>query len=68
MLSQCCECKKVRQGSRWVKLKNSDLESIKVSHTYCPECAKQVMIELNIGNDTKSVNYSGSLTENFETA
>ena len=43
MTVQCCKCKKIRVGSRWVALYGPLLGE--ASHTYCPTCADEFHIE-----------------------
>ena len=45
MLVMCCVCKKVRRGDRWVEAGPVD-GSIPVSHTYCPDCADDVIVDM----------------------
>jgi hypothetical protein len=43
MITQCCECKKVRQGDRWVAPSKPVPTGESVSHGYCPVCAKKAL-------------------------
>jgi|GEM_PF-3677635 len=44
---QCCVCGKVRCNTNWIYLSKKELESSKISHTYCPECARAEMKKIN---------------------
>jgi len=46
MIVQCCQCKKVRKGNRWVKASGSELVGRCVSHGYCPTCAARVFAQI----------------------
>ena len=46
MRVQCCVCKKVRRGATWIRVTESTLSGARVSHGYCPKCAKQAFEEL----------------------
>lgn len=39
MTVQCCVCKKIRKGARWVKPQKVALVKHDISHGYCPKCA-----------------------------
>lgn len=41
MSIQCCVCKKVHEKGEWHHA--SPAKNSKVSHTYCPECLREVM-------------------------
>jgi hypothetical protein len=43
MITQCCACKKVRKGDRWTSAVESLPMDARVSHGYCPECAKKAI-------------------------
>ena len=46
MQVQCCVCKKVGNGGRWVSVNEGELPSRNVSHGYCPKCAEAAFAEL----------------------
>ena len=43
---QCCVCKKIRNGDRWVSVQKKDLPSRSISHGYCPKCADAAFAEI----------------------
>lgn len=43
---QCCVCKKLRHGSRWVPVADSQLDYDGISHGYCPKCAAKAFEEI----------------------
>jgi len=46
MMIQCCLCKKVLKGRRWVEADKVDVPEHRVSHGYCPVCAAEVFAEI----------------------
>jgi uncharacterized protein YlaI len=46
MVTQCCQCQRIRQEDRWVTLQESPLAGEPVSHSYCPHCATRLMCEI----------------------
>jgi len=46
MVVQCCMCKKVRRGTRWLQVVDAGLLAEGVSHGYCPVCAAKAYAEL----------------------
>ena len=50
MIVQCCVCSNVKNGDKWV----IPLAEVKgeISHTYCPECAKEVRTTVRPGKRT----------------
>jgi len=45
MLVVCCKCKRMRFGEKWSDIKH--IEGGPVSHTYCPDCAAEAMVEID---------------------
>ena len=43
MITQCCECRKIREGKRWVGPPTALPKGERVSHGYCPVCAKAAL-------------------------
>lgn len=43
MIRQCCECRKVCQDGRWVTEPARLPKGERVSHGYCPTCAKAAL-------------------------
>jgi len=39
MITQCCQCRRVRQEGAWIEPSESMLNNARVSHGYCPDCA-----------------------------
>jgi hypothetical protein len=46
MIVQCCSCKKIRKGSRWITMRTLPETPMRISHGYCPECAAKVYAEI----------------------
>jgi len=46
MVSQCCQCQRIRQGDRWVAPQESLSSDEPVSHSYCPHCATEFQREI----------------------
>ena len=46
MVIQCCQCKKLRKGKRWVKAAGTHLAGQRVSHGYCPTCAAKAFAQI----------------------
>jgi hypothetical protein len=47
----CCVCKRVRsKNGRWYRRRNIP-ESVSISHTYCPTCARKAMDAINVANE-----------------
>lgn len=53
MKVQCCVCKCVREGERWVAKRPADLEAQTFSHGYCPDCAAKAFDEIRRLNHAK---------------
>gem|GEM_PF-3139496 len=47
MLVQCCVCKKIRKGKRWVDITSPLSACCHISHGYCPVCAEAAFAELH---------------------
>ena len=45
MIVICCKCRRIRYGGEWTEAKH--VEGGPVSHTYCPPCAEEAMVEIN---------------------
>ena len=46
MVIQCCQCKKLRKGKRWVKAAGANMAGRRVSHGYCPTCAAKAFAQI----------------------
>lgn len=46
MMVQCCVCKKVKSGHRWVDVIPEQLAYLDISHGYCPKCAEEAFAEI----------------------
>lgn len=51
MTVQCCSCKKIRKGSRWVMTMAPESQMC-ISHGYCPTCAARVFAEIRMASRT----------------
>jgi len=49
MVVQCCVCKRVQKGTKWILPSASDLDG-NVSHGYYPRCANQAFAEIQAHN------------------
>jgi len=49
MTVQCCSCKKIRKGSRWVMTTVPESQ-MRISHGYCPTCAAKVYAEIRVAS------------------
>ena len=58
MITQCCECKRVREDTEWVEPRREFTRDEHVSHGYCPQCADVLMREISL-EDPTSGNFSG---------
>lgn len=47
--TQCCVCRKVRIGEKWVDDAVIDHAAAKCSHGYCPVCFRKVMRHIDKG-------------------
>lgn len=47
MTVQCCSCKKIREGDRWVMTAAPESQ-MRISHGYCPTCAAKVFAEIRM--------------------
>ena len=56
MLIQCCVCKKFRHEGRWGTAATIVNHDGRISHSYCPECARRAFEELQAarGGDTSA--------------
>ena len=43
MITQCCECRMIRQGESWVHPPQGFPNNEHVSHGYCPDCAQDAI-------------------------
>ena len=46
MVTQCCQCHRIRENDCWVIPKESSPIGEPVSHGYCPHCAVQFMLDI----------------------
>ena len=46
MITQCCQCKRYRIEDRWVTRNGNFPDRGQISHSYCPQCAKQLNVEI----------------------
>ncbi|MCX8064229.1 MAG: hypothetical protein N3G21_03570 [Candidatus Hydrogenedentes bacterium] len=47
IIVQCCICGKVRHDAQWISIPQKNIESSRISHTYCPECARLFMMQID---------------------
>ena len=50
MVTQCCQCRRVRKDDRWGSPEEFVFLDEPVSHGYCPPCAAQLMREITARN------------------
>jgi hypothetical protein len=43
MITQCCQCLRIREGTSWVAPKEPLPAGEPISHGYCPSCGAQFM-------------------------
>lgn len=53
MITQCCACRKVRQGEHWVEQTQALPSGEQVSHGYCPVCARDAYRAANLEYDDR---------------
>ena len=46
MITQCCQCQRIREDDCWVVPKESSPADELVSHGYCPYCASLFKLEI----------------------
>lgn len=47
MITQCCDCQKIRHDEQWVQASPLDYSDTAISHGYCPTCAAKAMLTVD---------------------
>ena len=54
-IAKCCDCGRIRSGTRWLQEQNPPDGLVLYSHTYCPVCLQKAMMEIERISDDLAV-------------
>jgi hypothetical protein len=57
VITQCCACQKIRQGTHWVEQSEVVLSDEPVSHGYCPACAKDAYQAIEVDQSNGNLSF-----------